>query len=122
MGSKNKFNLKSNSLRNLTSIQDFGLLFVILLGGVILSFASDVFATGLNFRNVALASTVIAVMAIGQTFVILVAGIDLSVGAMLALSSVLSVGFTVKQDLPVGVSIVLALLVGLFVGLVNSLS
>jgi len=122
MGSKPKFNRKSINFKNLTSLQDFGLLFVILFGGVILSFASDVFATGLNFRNVALASTVVAVMAIGQTFVILVAGIDLSVGAMLALSSVLSVGFTIKQGLPVGVSIVLALLVGLFVGLINGLS
>lgn len=110
------------SLRNFTSFQDFGLLFVILLGGLILSFASDVFATGLNFRNVALASTVIAVMAIGQTFVILIAGIDLSVGAMLALSSVLSVGLTIKQEFPVAISISLALIVGSFVGFLNGIS
>ena len=61
MGSKAKFHLKNNNMKNLNSLQDFGLLFVILFGGVILSFASDVFATGLNFRNVALASTVVAV-------------------------------------------------------------
>ncbi len=119
MESKFKLYLNRSNVKNLTSLQDFGLLFVILFLGVILSFVSDVFATGLNFRNVALASTVIAVMAIGQTFVILVAGIDLSVGAMLALSSVLSVGLTIKQGLPVEVSIFLALLVGLFVGFLN---
>lgn len=122
MGINGIIKINKSSMRNLASLQDFGLLVVILLGGLILSFASDVFATGLNFRNVALASTVIAVMAIGQTFVILVAGIDLSVGAMLALSSVLSVGFTIKQNFPVAISIILVLLVGGFVGLINGLA
>ena len=45
-----------------------------------------------NIENVLQSATIIAVVAIGQTFVILVAGIDLSVASVLVLSSVLSVG------------------------------
>lgn len=117
IGGNRRFDFK-----NLASLQDFGLVVVLLIGGLILSFVSDVFATGLNLRNLALASTVIAVMAIGQTFVILVAGIDLSVGAMLALSSVLSVGLTIKEKIPVGLSISIALSIGALFGLINGLA
>lgn len=37
MGSKAKFYSRNNKMKNLNSLQDFGLLFVILFGGVILS-------------------------------------------------------------------------------------
>ena len=73
-------------------MQSVGLLAVILLGCVIMSFMSPVFATVRNIENVLQSATIIAVVAIGQTFVILVAGIDLSVASVLVLSSVLSVG------------------------------
>jgi ribose transport system permease protein len=45
-----------------------------------------------NLENLLFTSTIIAVVAIGEAFVLMVAGIDLSVGAVLALSSVMCVG------------------------------
>ena len=49
---------------------------------------SPVFLTGANISNVVVQTSVLAVLAIGQLFVILVAGIDLSVGSVLGLSTV----------------------------------
>jgi ribose transport system permease protein len=60
-------------------MQSVGLLAVILLGCIVMSVMSPVFATVRNIENVLQSATIIAVVAIGQTFVILVAGIDLSV-------------------------------------------
>lgn len=53
---------------------------------VFLSFATDTFLTLRNFLNVLDQVTVLGVMAVGMTLVILIGGIDLSVGSVLALS------------------------------------
>lgn len=104
------------------ALQSFGLLAVILVGAIALGLASPVFLTKINIENLLFSSTIIAVMAIGQAFVILIAGIDLSVGAVLALSSVAAVVSVTQLGLPVGVSALLALAIGGLVGLVNGLS
>ena len=80
------------------------------------------FFTRINLENLLFSSTIIAVVAIGQAFVVMVAGIDLSVGAVLALSSVLSVGLAVNQGLPVWLSVLIALGCGAAVGLINGLA
>jgi ribose/xylose/arabinose/galactoside ABC-type transport system permease subunit len=50
----------------------------------------DSFASVENFRNIAIASSFLALVAIGMTFVIISGGIDLSVGSLLALAGVLA--------------------------------
>lgn len=112
----------AGSLRALELIQSLGLLSVILLCGLALTLATPVFLTTLNLTNLLFAATIIAVVAIGQAFVILVAGIDLSVGAVLALSSVLCIGLNMHYDVPVAVSVLVALAVGALIGLVNGLA
>jgi ribose transport system permease protein len=102
--------------------QDLGLFLVILLAGLVLSFASPVFLSRLNIENLLFASTIIAVLGIGQAFVILVAGIDLSVGAVLALSSVLCVGLPLHFGVPAGLAILISLGVGAGIGLINGLN
>jgi ribose transport system permease protein len=99
-----------------------GLLAVILVFALFMTFASPDFLTRPNLTNVLYASTIIAVVALGQTFVILVGAIDLSVGAVMALTSVLASGLSVKSGLPPVVGIVAALGVGVLVGLINGLS
>jgi ribose transport system permease protein len=103
-------------------MQSVGLLAVILLGGAIMSVLSPVFATMRNIENVLQSATIIAVVAIGQTFVILVAGIDLSVASVLVLSSVLSVGLVQFQGFSPEIGVMVALLAGLGIGLVNGLA
>jgi ribose transport system permease protein len=103
-------------------MQSVGLLAVILFGSVIMSFMSPVFATVRNIENVLQSATIIAVVAIGQTFVILVAGIDLSVASVLVLSSVLSVGLVNFYGWTPEMAIVAALAAGVGIGLINGLA
>ncbi|MBD0415224.1 ABC transporter permease [Oryzicola mucosus] len=103
-------------------MQSLGLMVIILLGSLIMTAMSPVFATVRNIENVLQSATIIAVVAIGQTFVILVAGIDLSVASVLVLSSVLAVGLVQFQGLSPEIAIILALCAGLGIGLVNGLA
>ena len=102
-------------------IQSLGLLTVIVICSIVLSFASPVFFTIINIENLLFTATIVAVVAIGQAFVILVAGIDLSVGAVLALSSVLAVGLSLHNGLPVPVAVAVTLVAGGGIGLINGL-
>jgi ribose transport system permease protein len=101
-------------------VNKFGLLIVILIGIAVMSQVSPVFFTGINFTNVLYVASLVAVVAIGEMFVLLVGGIDLSVGAVVALSSVLVVGLT-KQGWPTWSAIVASLVVGIIFGLLNGL-
>ncbi|MFI0846874.1 ABC transporter permease [Mesorhizobium sp. IMUNJ 23232] len=103
-------------------MQGVGLLAVILLGSLIMAFMSPVFATVRNIENVLQSATIIAVVAIGQTFVILVAGIDLSVASVLVLASVLSVGLVNFYGWSPEMAIIAAIGAGMLIGLINGLA
>ncbi|GGS19220.1 ribose ABC transporter permease [Streptomyces humidus] len=92
---------------------------MLLLVGVILSIASPVFLTSGNLLNVGLATAVVALLAIGQTYVIILAEIDLSVGATLGFSSVVTA--LVLRDHGLIPALAAGLGVGAAVGLVNGL-
>jgi predicted ABC-type sugar transport system permease subunit len=51
----------------------------------------EAFATVTNLRNILIGGSVLLVMAVGMTFVIITAGIDLSVGSVLVFSSVIAI-------------------------------
>lgn len=96
--------------------------FLILIGiAAIFAFGSEKFLTTSNLLNIALQTSIVAIVAIGMTFTILTAGIDLSVGSVMALSGALAAGLFVRQGLGTGVSILLAIAAGGLVGFVNGL-
>ena len=64
------------------------------------------------------AAVEIGIIALGMTFVIMTAGIDLSVGSLLALVSV-AIGFSYQAGVPFPLSIVLGIAVGILGGLLN---
>ncbi|MEL6982161.1 MAG: ABC transporter permease [Actinomycetota bacterium] len=92
------------------------LILLLLIIGV--SIWSPLFLTGRNLRNVLAQSAVISILALGQLLVIITRGIDLSVGATLAFSTV--VGAQAFQAGGGGLSVVLVMVaVGTAVGFVN---
>jgi ribose transport system permease protein len=107
-------------LRRLKSIElrQVGLPVVVLAMIVLFSINSDVFFTVPNWQNVGLQAAALACVAFGQTFVVLSAGIDLSVGSTVALVSVVA-AMGMRYGVVVGV--LTALLAGVGVGLVNGL-
>ncbi len=79
-------------------------------------FLSSDFGTLRNTRNILNQITINTILAVGMTFVILVAGIDLSVGSVMAFS-IMVAGVVLKiEGLSTGLSITLAMSAGLGVG------
>ena len=92
------------------------MLFAILC--VAFGLAADRFLSLANFRNILAQSTHVAVMAIGMTFVLLVRGVDLSVGSVMYLVAV-TMGLYLP-DLPLFVSIPAIILIGAAFGAINA--
>jgi ribose transport system permease protein len=88
---------------------------------IYLSFASPYFFTVGNLMNITRQSSINAILAIGQTMVIISAGIDLSVGAVLALSASISAVAMSYWGLNFGFSIFLGLIVGTLIGCINGI-
>jgi ribose transport system permease protein len=102
----------------LASQQTFWVSLAAIAAFVVLSFASDVFATQQNLFNVTRNFAFVAIIAIGMTAVIIAGGIDLSVGAVLVLSGMV-IGMTMNAGMSIWLAIPLALGAALLVGLFN---
>lgn len=99
----------------------FSVFLILLIIGLVFAVGSDDFLTASNLLNVALQTSIIAIVALGMTFTILTAGIDLSVGSVMALSGALAAGFAVRRGLGTYGGIGGALVAGLLVGAVNGI-
>jgi len=99
--------------------ENAGLLLALALLIAIASFTADRFLTVPNLLNVLRQVAIVGILAFGQTFVILTAGIDLSVGAILGLTVVLLAGLLETQSL--WVAIPLGLLAASAAGFVNGI-
>ncbi len=86
---------------------------------VALSFMSPYFLTWRNLTNIVTLNADIGIMAVGAALVILLGGIDLSVGATLALSLMTSAWLYRVHDLPFGLCVIAGLLVGAAIGGLN---
>ena len=110
--------------RHRALLQSLAVLAFIFVGAVVISprgelRGDNLFLNPENLTNMLRAITPVAIIALGMTLVILTAGIDLSVGATLALSAtVTALGFA-QWQYPLPVVITLALLAGLAVGIMN---
>ncbi|MCL4237096.1 MAG: ribose ABC transporter permease [Anaerolineae bacterium] len=104
-----------------TFFQRYGLLLSLILLCIVLSLASDRFLTSSNLLNVLRQSSINGIISIGMMLVILTRGIDLSVGSVLALSTVIGVDLLKNEGMPVVQAIGVCLLVGAAAGAVNGL-
>ena len=83
------------------------------------SFANPNFLTFSNFTSILFSTVVIGTLAIGVTFVIITAGIDLSLGTGMSLCAVMAGVFIVNWHLPVAVGVLLAIAFGSLIGFIN---
>ncbi len=82
------------------------------------SVLTESFFTGKNIINIALQTSVSAIVAIGETYVIAGGGIDLSVGSVAAFSG-MSAAIMLNAGVPVWLAVLLAVAVGALLGLIN---
>ncbi|MFP3091156.1 ABC transporter permease [Treponema sp. TIM-1] len=104
--------------RRVRQVRETGLLFVLILLGIVLSFLTPVFFTGENFLNIFKQVTLVTIVACGQTFVLTSGGIDLSVGGILGLSSII-MAWTINHGMNTPGAIAVCLLFGTMVGITN---
>jgi ribose transport system permease protein len=86
---------------------------------VVLSVASPRFLTYGNVYNLLDQSVVVGIVAIGQTFVILVAGIDLSVGAVTGVAGILFGLLVTRAGMPLYIGVPATIAVGGLLGMLN---
>ncbi|MGW3723910.1 ABC transporter permease/substrate-binding protein [Streptomyces sp. F001] len=107
----------SGGLRRL--LLDNGALTALIVLVVALSALSGDFLTTDNLLNIGVQAAVTAILAFGVTFVIVSAGIDLSVGSVAALSATVLAWSATNEGVPVVLAVLLAIGTGIAAGLVN---
>ena len=107
-----------NRLKSLLISWEALLVALLLISILIGSVASPYFMSGFNFYALTSNTMEIAIMALSMTLIIIAGEIDLSVGSMLGLSSVV-LGLLWESGHPIWLAIAVALLVGLAGGYLN---
>lgn len=108
---KNTFDLKK-------TFEKLAALSSLIIMMIFFSIFSEYFFTTTNLLTIALQTSVIGIIAIGQTMVIITGGIDLSVGSIVAFSGV-TAGLLVERGLPLVPALILGVFIGAAVGIVN---
>ena len=92
-----------------------GILIILFIG---LTIATDKFLTVNNLANLARQTSIVGIIAVGMTFVIISAGIDLSVGSVLALGGIIG-SMIMRDGYPIMLAVLAATAVGAVVGIIN---
>lgn len=111
-----KKNLSSGAIQQMLA---FASLLALL---VFFSLASDNFLQYNNVIGILLSTAVIGVLAIGATFVIITGGIDLSVGTVMTLSSVLTGVIVVNAGMPIYIGVLGGIVTGAFCGFLSGIA
>ena len=101
--------------------KDIGLLVLILVVGTVVALINPLFISPINLANTANLIGLFGIFAIGQAFVIITGGIELSVGSVIALLGVLFVDLMVNHNVPWPVALLLMLALGAVLGLAHGL-
>jgi len=100
------------------ALRNYGIAIAFVVEVLIFSQLSEYFFTTDNILNITLQISIIAIIAVGMTFVILTAGIDLSVGAVVAFTGIITTS-VLKIPAPLAAAFPLALVAGLVVGAIS---
>ncbi len=101
--------------------KDIGLLLLILVVGTVVAVINPLFLSAINLGNTANLVGLFGIFAIGQAFVLITGGIELSVGSIIALLGVLFVDLIVGHEMAWPLALVLMLALGVLIGLIHGL-
>lgn len=105
-------------LQRVVGWREFNILVALIVLSVGLSFASEHFLSKNNIFGVMRAFSLTAIMAIGETMVIISGGIDLSVGSIMGLVGLLT-GMLIQNGQPILLAVMVGLLIGMAMGAFN---
>lgn len=110
---------KPNALRKLLSFKEVGILIPLVIICVLTAVINPAFAKPGNIINILRSISITLIGAVGMTFVMILAGMDLSVGSVLALGGMVTGYFMAVMPIPWPVAILLGLIVGALMGVFN---
>lgn len=99
-----------------------GALIGLILLAIILSLATPAFLTGSNILNVGIQAATVAILAFGETFAIVAAGIDLSVGSVAAVSSMFAAYAGASMGMPAWLTVVVGIVAGAVFGALSGIA
>jgi len=99
----------------------YGTIALMILIIVFFSLINDAFFTYNNFSDILRSIAIVTLLALGVTFTLVVNGFDLSVGSTMSLSTVVTASLMVWYDMPLWLVIILPILVGVLVGIFNTI-
>lgn len=99
-----------------------GALIGLILLAVVLSLAAPAFLTGSNILNVGIQAATVAILAFGETFAIVAAGIDLSVGSVAAVSSMFAAYAGASMGMPAWLTVVVGIVAGAVFGALSGIA
>ena len=106
----------------LRAAERFGLLTLFIIMIVIFSFKEpSTFATASNWRAIAVSQSVLGVTALALLFPLVCGRFDISVGAIVAVTSVATAGAMSKAGLPLAVAILVGIGLGAVIGAINGI-
>jgi len=100
-------------------LQDWMILILFVFMVAVFSILSPTFRTPSNILNIIRQASFIAIVAMGEFFVILTGNMDMSVSSIIGLVSIFFAGFVVTLGIPVWLAIVLVLIMAIIVGVIN---
>ncbi|NEI71589.1 ABC transporter permease [Rhizobium lusitanum] len=101
------------------SKKDLGLLLLIIVVGIVVAIINPRFLLPINLANTSNLIGLFGILSIGQAFVIITGGIELSVGSLVALLGVLFIDFIAVQNMPWAVALPLILILGGVLGAIH---
>lgn len=99
----------------IAALQGLTLLVLLALMWILLAFGTRSFWTYNNITNLLRQGAMTAILSIGETFVIITGGIDLSVGAIVGFTSVI-IAWLLTHGFPIWIAVVLTLAIGVAIG------
>lgn len=102
-------------------LQEGGIGLILIFIVIIFALTAPRFATLLNFTNIMQQISINTAISVGMTFVILLGGIDLSVGSVLALATILAGKVLITENMSIPAAVVLSALAGIGVGMLCGL-
>jgi ribose transport system permease protein len=101
------------------SKKDLGLLLLIVVVGIVVAIINPRFLLPINLANTSNLIGLFGILSIGQAFVIITGGIELSVGSLVALLGVLFVDLIANRGVPWPVALPLVIVLGGIIGLAH---
>lgn len=110
-----------SSLRGLVNRPGSGMVIFLIVVSIAMSMVSPFFLTWMNWANILNQSALLILLAMGMTIVLIGGGIDLSVGAIAALSAGVVAWLIATVGLPLWLALIAGICVGLALGILNGL-